>query len=218
MTTDKPSSTPTKPITTVTSSLSKSPSATRASLALSESERKTTRSPSVLNEGPDAMILIKRTYTFAGKVHTEQKLVLRHSAEAKFFLASQASIPSPTVDVPSDPFIKPKRPPKKARRSIFEPIVDIPPRQDLKLGFRKLQEGLGNLDVEEKATKLTTVAKSKMDWAGYVDKEGIAEELDQAGKRKGGFRERQEFIARTQSRLEEDERRARGVVSISGGL
>jgi hypothetical protein len=220
MTTNDQSSSHANPVTTTTSSPSKStsPTAKRTNLTVPESERNSTRSPSILNDGPDAMILIKRSYTFAGKVHHEQKLVPRHSAEAKLFLASQTSIPSPTTEAPSDTFIKPKRPPKKARRSIFEPIVDLPPRTDLKLGFRKLQEGLDNLDVGEKGKKLNTVEKSKMDWAGYVDKEGIAEELDQAGKRKGGFKERQEFIARTQFRQEEDDRRARGVVSLSGGL
>ena len=34
------------------------------------------------------MIKIKRTYNFAGKVHTEEKLVARDSAEAKLYLAS----------------------------------------------------------------------------------------------------------------------------------
>src|SRR3954468_15938260 len=63
-----------------------------------ESPRTTTQSPelyrssrerSSFSETPDSMIMIQRTYNFAGKVYTEQKLVHRDSAEAKLYFASQ---------------------------------------------------------------------------------------------------------------------------------
>lgn len=39
----------------------------------------------------------------------------------------------------------------------------------------------------EKAQKLNVVDKSRLDWTGYVDKEGIAEELDEHGKAKEAY-------------------------------
>lgn len=61
------------------------------------------------------------------------------------------------------------------------------------------------------AKKLNTVEKSAMDWAGFVDKEGIKDELDAAGKSKGAYRARQEFLARVEQKKEEEARRARGL-------
>lgn len=54
------------------------------------------------------------------------------------------------------------------------------------------------------APKLNTIEKSKMDWAGYVDREGIKEELDGAGKAKEGYLGRMDFLGRV------DEMRERG--------
>ena len=48
-----------------------------------------------------------------------------------------------------------------------------------------------------------------MDWAGYVDKEGIKDELELAGKSKTSFVSRQDFLARSEARREEEARRAR---------
>ena len=55
----------------------------------------------------------------------------------------------------------------------------------------------------------TTVEKSRMDWAGFVDKEGIKDELALAGRAKGSYAERQDFLARTEARREDDARRLR---------
>jgi hypothetical protein len=54
------------------------------------------------------------------------------------------------------------------------------------------------------AAKLNTVQKSKYDWAGYVDKAGIAEELDQYGKSKQSYAERTGFLNRLEGRKEEE--------------
>ncbi|TVY29290.1 SWR1-complex protein [Lachnellula hyalina] len=169
-----------------------------------------------LNDGPDTMIMIKRTYTFAGKAHTEEKLVPRSSAEAKLFLSSNPDPSSTSTDPASttqpSPFTKPKRPTKKARKSIFEPIIDLPLRTDLHFGAQAQARGaIGVGGVKDGGKKLNTVEKSAMDWAGFVDKEGIADELDAAGKAKGAFKARQEFLARVERKKEEEERRARGL-------
>jgi hypothetical protein len=181
--------------------------------------RNDSRSPSTtLSDGPDSMIMIKRTYNFAGKSHTEQKLVPKNSAEARLYLASLSSEKSPATEAQSpatesSPFIKPKRPLKKIRRSVFEPIVEgLPQRTDLHFGVRK-DTGvtlLGDLGAG-KEKKLNTVEKSAMDWAGFVDKEGIKDELDAAGKSKGAYRARQEFLARVEMNKLEEERRLKGL-------
>jgi hypothetical protein len=178
-----------------------------------ESHRTTTQSPelyrsprehSSLSETPDSMIMIQRKYNFAGKVYTEQKLVHRDSAEAKLYFASQKD----TTQKEPEMVVKPKRPVKKARRSIFEPVNEhaLPVREDLQFGART---GLGANAKEAK--KLNTVEKSAMDWAGFVDKEGIKDELDAAGKKKGAFKDRVDFLARVERKKDEKERRARGL-------
>ncbi|KAK4192006.1 bucentaur or craniofacial development-domain-containing protein [Podospora australis] len=151
------------------------------------------------------LIRIKHTYNFAGKVHTEEKLVPRDSAEAKLYLAENPPLPSD--DTPPEP----KRVLKKAFRSAFEPVtaeVLAHQRSDLNLGVsvrlraRELANGTN-------AKKLNTVEKSRMDWAGFVDKEGIKDELELAGKSKHSFAARQDFLARSEALREEEARKLR---------
>ncbi|KAK7737752.1 swr complex subunit [Cytospora paraplurivora] len=176
---------------------------------------------------PGEMVKIKRTYNFAGKVHTEEKLVPRESAEARLYLASQAGKRGEEADDPStvdDQPDQPDRPmPRRAFRSAFEPVVIINTaeqggqhqqqqqqqqqqgrRTDLNLGMAVRMQAR-----QDKARKVNVVEKSRMDWAGFVDKEGIKDELALAGKAKGSFADRQDFLARSEARREEDARRVR---------
>jgi hypothetical protein len=167
--------------------------------------------PSTVDGEPDSMIMIKRTYNFAGQIHTEQKLVPRDSAEAKLFLASQDAAADPSEEDNSLLLVKPKRPTKKARRSVFEPIMKLPRRTDLHFGIRK-DTGIEITAIGKDAKKLNTVEKSAMDWAGFVDKEGIKDDLTAAGKSKGAYRARQEFLARVEHKKDEEARRALGLL------
>lgn len=153
---------------------------------------------------PSEMIKIKRTYNFAGKVHTEEKLVQRDSAEARLFLASQGE--NANGDAAAAEEDQPdKRMPRKAFRSSFEPVgAEQGQRADLNLGMAMRLQAR-----QEKAKKLNTVEKSRMDWAGFVDKEGIKDELALAGRAKGAFADRQDFLARSEARREEEARRVR---------
>jgi len=158
------------------------------------------------NTGQDGaeMIKIKRTYNFAGRVHTEEKLVAKDSAEAKLYLESLGENADPGAAEDDAP----KRMPRKAFRSIFEPMMEqISQRSDLNLGMsvRLRARELAKQD----AKKLNTVEKSRMDWAGFVDKEGIKDELALAGKSKGSFAERQQFLARSEAKRDEEARRLR---------
>ncbi|KAK3943050.1 swr complex subunit [Diplogelasinospora grovesii] len=156
------------------------------------------------------LIRIKRTYNFAGKVHTEEKLVHRESAEAKLYLASLGEN-GVAAAAAEEEGAAPKRMPRKAFRSAFEPIFNeqqLSKRSDLNLGMsvrlRAREEA-----ASANAKKLNTVEKSRMDWAGYVDKEGIKDELELAGKSKDSFAARQDFLARSEMRRDEDARRVR---------
>ena len=151
-------------------------------------------------------VTIHRTYNFAGKVHTETKVVPRDSAEARLYLASN---PDPSTSEPTSTS-PPRRPTKLARRSIFEPIVADPPkRADLNLGVGVIRERLV-AQQEEKGRKLNTVEKSKMDWAGFVDKEGIRDELEVAGKAKESYLHRKDFLERVEGKRDEARRTAVG--------
>ncbi|KAI1100407.1 BCNT-domain-containing protein [Jackrogersella minutella] len=154
-------------------------------------------------DDPSAMIKIKRTYNFAGKVHTEEKLVPRDSAEAKLYLASQD--PKIIEDAEAEDG-QPRRKPRRAFRSIFEPVIEgMAQRADLNLGMNaRLQ-----LREQAKAKKLNVVEKSRMDWAGFVDKEGIKDELELAGKSKESYVNRQDFLNRVAANKDEEARRAR---------
>lgn len=129
----------------------------------------------------EEMITIKRTYTFAGEVITEEKLVPKSSAEARLYLQSQQS-PQKDSEHVSKPGIKqPFRRPKK-RASMFEPSTEsLGQSTDTKTG---------------KGPKLNTIEKSKLDWAGYVDKEGMKDELDEAEKSKDGYLGKKDFLDR----------------------
>lgn len=161
-------------------------------------------------------IKIKRTYNFAGKVHTEEKLVPRDSAEARLYLASQKKKDGSANDAEDEDSQledeeddKDKRMPRKAFRSAYEPVLltgDDAARADLNLGMAmRLQARVDG----KAARKLNTVEKSRMDWAGFVDKEGIKDELVLAGRAKGNFATQQEFLARTEARRDDDARRVR---------
>lgn len=164
---------------------------------------------------PSETIKIKRTYNFAGKVHTEEKLVSRDSAEARLYLASRGGSGNPAAGGDSEKNgdngaseEDSRRAPRRAFRSAFEPALAAVgdghhQRADLNLGIAV------RLQAREKARKLNTVEKSRMDWAGFVDKEGIKDELALAGRAKGAFADRQDFLARTEARRDEDARRVR---------
>ncbi|KAI1340508.1 bucentaur or craniofacial development-domain-containing protein [Xylariaceae sp. FL0016] len=153
-----------------------------------------------------AMIKIKRTYNFAGKVHTEEKLVPRDSAEAKLYLASQDP---KSVDEAVEEDEAHKRKPRKAFRSVFEPMLEgMMQRSDLNLNM-SMRLHLREQAKDAKAKKLNVVEKSRMDWAGFVDQEGIKDELELAGKSKESYTHRQDFLARVEAKKDEEARRAR---------
>jgi len=153
------------------------------------------------------MVTIKRTTTFAGTTTTEAKLVPRSSAEAQLYLSS---LPKPTSKTPP-PTTTPIRRPLK-RPSRFDP-PSLTPAPNLVKATAAIKtplvaKSLMELKAEQ-GRKLNTVEKSRMDWAGYVDQERLAEELERAGKARGGYLDRMDFLGRSEMRREEGLREGR---------
>lgn len=132
-------------------------------------------------------ILIKRTYEFAGETVTEEKLVNKSSAEARLYLDAVAAQKNATTSTPLKK--TPLRRPKK-RISMFEP-----PQDD--------DSALSTTGAKNKGTKLNTIEKSKLDWAGYVDKEGIKDELEVAEKAKDGYLGKMDFLDKMSAKRED---------------
>lgn len=152
----------------------------------------TTDAPEAVANDPMAedMITIKRTYVFAGETITEEKVVPKSSAEARLHLQSQSAAPKPTTSSSGKPLRRPLK-----RRSRFDP-----PPESGTVGSPS-SSGLGSKD---QGRKLNTIEKSKMDWAGYVDKAGIKEELTVAEKAKDGYLGKMDFLGRVDAKREDN--------------
>lgn len=144
-------------------------------------------------------ITIKRSYKFAGEVHTEEKVVSKSSAEAKLWL-SQQSFQSQTALGAGTTLRRPLR-----RISRFDP------NHNNLAAFQKNwtndggQPGKAGFD----GPKLNTVEKSKQDWAAHVDEEDLQDELQEAAKAKGGYLGRQDFLKEVEQKREDEARAAR---------
>lgn len=122
----------------------------------------------------ESMVTIKRKIEFAGQISEEERQVPASSAEAKLHL-EQMNKPEKTTGAPKPGLRRPTK-----RKAAFD---QIPPS-----------------DVSSK--KLTTLEKSKLDWAAHVDQEGIADELNEHSKGKTDYLGRMDFLSRTNARRE----------------
>lgn len=135
----------------------------------------------------EELVLIDRTYKFAGEIIHEKKWVSKSSAEAQEYLKSlkfkNSESSAKVTKVPTNENgIKLRRPLK--RQPLLEQII---------AGAIK--------------PKLTTLEKSKMDWARYVDKEGITDELTLHNK--DGYSAKQDFLSRVEFHKDQQYRNMR---------
>ena len=162
------------------------------------------------------LITIKRRIEYAGQVTEVEERVPRSSKEAQRYLAERPEADPNSTNNPTTNMLRPLR-----RPSLFEPnptaiIKNVPPscpllrqrapsRLDVLMAERRAEE-----ERAKKAEKMTTVQKSALDWRGFVEKsEGLQEELDEYGKSKGRFLEREDFLGRAQFAQEVRGREAR---------
>ncbi|KAL5049632.1 SWR1-complex protein 5 [Aspergillus fruticulosus] len=168
------------------------------------------------------MVKIKRTYKFAGEMITEEKIVPRDSAEAKLFLSGNGDgeVVAATEDeiantmgkgsetTSTNNTLRIRRPLRRISR--FDPN----PSGAIKKSWEKqpLTEtgaGAGAGQANARGPKINTVEKSRLDWATYVDQEGISDELRVHSKAKEGFLGRMDFLNRVDAKKEEERRNAR---------
>lgn len=163
-------------------------------------------------------ITIPHSYIFAGETHTSTKVVPANSPEALAYLASKDEIPitstGPTLRRPL------------ARRGLFDPNPsasikgrDTAVRADLpaSIGGNGAKALATNAKASQwgvnakgdKAKKLNTVEKSKLDWEKEVERQGIREELERAEKSGESYLGRMDFLGRVEGGLEEESRRIR---------
>lgn len=149
----------------------------------------------------DQMIKIKRTYKFAGEWITEEKVVLKHSAEAKAFLSSGENVEyADAAAAAANTARNLRRPLRKISR--FDPN----PTGTIKKSWEKQ---LATDDKDARGPKINTVEKSRLDWASYVDSAGIKDELRTHSKAKEGYIGRMDFLGRMEDKREDERRAAR---------
>ena len=149
----------------------------------------------------DQMIKIKRTYKFAGEWITEEKVVPKHSAEAKAFLSSGENVEYADEDAAA----------ANAARNLRRPLrkisrFDPNPTGTIKKSWEKQ---LVTDDKDARGPKINTVEKSRLDWASYVDSAGIKDELRTHSKAKEGYIGRMDFLGRMEDKREDERRAAR---------
>ncbi|KAK6202835.1 bucentaur or craniofacial development-domain-containing protein [Scheffersomyces amazonensis] len=159
----------------------------------SQTEEKSDK-PESTNDGILApkKIKIETSYAFAGKLVTETKYVDEDSAEAKAYLNTTASIT-----------VNPKQ--NKKNRSfvnVIRKVVKSEEEKELRIKLKRpslidnFMESYGT-----KKQKLTTLEKSRLDWASFVDKRKIGEELKIHNK--AGYLDTQDFLGRVEARRDE---------------
>ena len=189
-------------------------------------------------EPEEEYITIKRTTKFAGEVTTEERRVPKSSAEARLYLQEQERektardkkqqeaepLPEESDATASDkpPLRKPLKRPSRFEPNPFGEVRTLP--SHLQLRWPRNKTGIPPVTAINKenfaansrlpvkptaATKLNVVDKSRHDWAGFVDKEGIAEELDEYGRSKQSYLSRRDFLERTEYNREAHSKEAR---------
>jgi hypothetical protein len=178
-------------------------------------------------------VQIKKTYTFAGQDTTEEKSIPRSHLDK--YTSDGWTTTEPATSSGPDPRHKANT--SKVRRPLRRPSrFDPNPTgfvRTLALEYQLTYPRtlaptststatmpppeLPATQGKAKTQKLNVVDKSRMDWTGFVDKEGIAEELDTHGKTKEAYLGRMDFLAGVEARKEEERKRVRGVVASGAG-
>ena len=182
--------------------------------------------PSAADQEED-QVTVKKVYSFAGQRTTEEKQIPRSSLDK--YLSDGWKATDPILEKPGEAEDKdgeearPKIRRPLRRPSRFDPnptgyVRNLAPEFQLSWPRKATAATAGQLENvaagpeihrvrQEKAQKLNVVDKSRLDWTGFVNKEGIAEELDTHGKTKEAYLGRMDFLAGVEARKEEERRR-----------
>lgn len=181
-------------------------------------------------------VTVRKVYTFAGQRTEEEKQIPRSALERYTSEGWKAADPAVEKEVTESQEAEPKEEGSKIRRPLARPLrFDSNPTGNVRTltpehqisWRRKLaptvaarQENAPLADSSkaarpEKAQKLNVVDKSRLDWTGFVDKEGIAEELDTHGKTKEAYLGRMEFLAGVEARRDEERKKMKTTAMAS---
>lgn len=143
----------------------------------------------------EEVITIERTYKFAGETIREKKTVPISSAEAVEYLNNLK-------------FQETKAEQEVSTKKIVEQEAkdDIVDRNNLRRPLKR-KPMLEQIISGSLKPKLSTLEKSKLDWATYVDKEGINDELN--AHNKDGYLAKQDFLNKVDSVKEKEYREMR---------
>lgn len=148
-------------------------------------------------EEATATVTILTSYSFAGKLVTKTKVVDANSAEARAYMNSTSAITT------SDARPQENRSHVTVMRKIQGSDTEVPLRIKLKRPsiVDKFLASVGS-----KQQKLSTLEKSRLDWASFVDDSRIKDDL--AIHNRGGYLEKQSFLDRIQGKRDAEFKRA----------
>jgi hypothetical protein len=182
--------------------------------------------PAAVHE--EEQVTVSKTYTFAGQDTTEEKSIPRSHVQKYISDGWKTTDAADKPTTEADP--KPKANTSRIRRPLRRPCrFDPNPTgyvralaPEHQLAYPRATTSTATLSGttlmpppelpakgKEKAHKLNVVDKSRMDWTGFVDKEGIAEELDTHGKTKEAYLGRMDFLAGVEARREQERKRVK---------
>jgi hypothetical protein len=143
----------------------------------------------------DDMITITETYEFAKNIITKEKKVPRNSAIGQAYLKQQAD----REKAKKSEYATTESPTVPSGNSATQYAT----KPKLGSGRRKRKgSSLEAMAAKGKPTKLNTLEKSKLDWQGFVEEEGIEDDLKRHNK--GGYLHKQDFLSRVDEKRHAD--------------
>lgn len=132
-------------------------------------------------------IQIFTTYTFAGKLVREMKEVSVSSAEAKAYMNSTNGIlGAQEHDRPHKSYV-----------TVMRTVAGSDEQRELRIKLKR-PSLIDKFLAGDKKNKLTTLEKSRLDWASFVDKKRLKDDL--ATHNKGGYLDKQDFLGRMEAK------------------
>ncbi|KAJ8097397.1 bucentaur or craniofacial development-domain-containing protein [Lipomyces tetrasporus] len=144
-------------------------------------------------EKEEDMITITETYEFAKNIITKEKKVPRNSTEGQAYLKKQAEREeaehSSVASSAAESSVTPSG--SSTQQSATKSKLGGGPR-------KRKGSSLEAIAAQGKPKKLNTLEKSKLDWQGFVQEEGIEDDIRRHNK--GGYLHKQDFLSRVEEK------------------
>ncbi|KAK9375914.1 bucentaur or craniofacial development-domain-containing protein [Lipomyces chichibuensis] len=145
----------------------------------------------------DDMITITEKYEFAKNIITKEKKVHRNSAVGQAYLKQQAEREKAkkSEEYATTNESSTAQSGNSATQYATKPKLGSGPR-------KRKGSSLEAMAAKGKPTKINTLEKSKLDWQGFVEEEGIEDDLKRHNK--GGYLHKQDFLSRVEEKRHAD--------------